>query len=728
LTGELTRQPQAKWNDPPLNRDWRDPDATVRRQVEAASGVIADRFAFCQRMPLATFLTASESLTQSGYRPVRFRPFAGQSSIEVAAVWTRDGRVWQIAHGLSREAISKRFEELENKGFAMEDLAGYRDGTLKFGAIWVAKSPLHEDVRILVGLSEQELAAKYDLLWRWHYFPITLQVANDDAGRPVISQVCRHGSPRYCSKKFGIPRSSLPEMTASGYPLIDASVNPDKTRDVGFSALGQMDLSFTSVAVCSVNEAAHRQECQAVMAQDYRPASISVGRDKSNHPTIVSVWQRPLVVDEMKIRAAKRVSNAAAALLKMDHAEPVWPVLKSSSDPTPRSFLIHRLARYDVSAAFLYRRLVEETDPSIREALILSLGEYQPDNWKPEPEHVQYLKMIYATAADPGVHSAAEWLLRRWNEDAWLVKSQAELAGQSQKRLEVIASALHGANAKPQWYVNGQQQTMVAIPGPLEFEMGLSIADTIYYAQRAIMTAYWTEHDRTHPCRIGRSIAVAAKPVTLEQYRRFDAAHHQTPGFAPSPDCPVVAITWYQAAAYCNWLSKQEGIPADEWCYEMGPNGQVAKRRANYLKKRGYRLPTEAELEVAMRAGTKTARSFGEAEELLPDYSWYLANSFSRTWPVGTKKPNDWGVFDAHGNVICFCDDAYGPFHWKEVKHSIDDVEEAELSIKPDVARIMHGGSFRAEPVSTDSGVRYATLPTESDNLGAGFRPARTLP
>src|SRR5439155_22571080 len=71
----------------------------------------------------------------------------------------------------------------------------------------------------------------------------------------------------------------------------------------------------------------------------------------------------------------------------------------------------------------------------------------------------------------------------------------------------------------------------------------------------------------------------------------------------------------------------------------------------NYLRRGGYRLPTDAEMEYATRAGAATARYYGETEELLPKYAWYLKNAQDRPWPVGMLKPNDFGLFDAHGNA-----------------------------------------------------------------------------
>ena len=60
-------------------------------------------------------------------------------------------------------------------------------------------------------------------------------------------------------------------------------------------------------------------------------------------------------------------------------------------------------------------------------------------------------------------------------------------------------------------------------------------------------------------------------------------------------------MTWYMAATYCNWLSMKEGISGEECCYEI--EGEAAKLRPKYLRLMGYRLPTESEMEYAIRGG-----------------------------------------------------------------------------------------------------------------------------
>ena len=466
--------------------------------------------------------------------------------------------------------------------------------------------------------------------------------------------------------------------------------------------------------------------------------------------------------DEKREKLAKRQANAAVALLRRNQPEKVWPLLKHSSDPRARSYLIDRLSPMGADPQALIKRLHEEPDITIRRALLLSLGEFNEKELPPASRTslLPKLQTIYRTDADPGLHAAAEWLLRTWKQEAWLNQVNEEWAKdkeQRAKRLEGIQQQLKASRAAsapgvpPQWYVNGQGQTMVVIPGPVEFVMGSPPTE-----------AGRESRENQHKKRIGRTFALAAKSVTLAEYQRFDPGYGgETQQWSPTGDCPVLGISWFQATAYCNWLSKQEGLPESEWCYvpvrdealpvlaasslgllgsPLGPMLAVCglypgrtdpeykvgmKLAADYLKRSGYRLPTEAEMEFATRAGSLTSRYFGETEELLPNYAWYNKNGQDRAWPVGSKKPNDFGFFDLHGNVFTWCQERFQPYRKANDNETTEDIEDVlDISLEN---RGLRGGSFAVQASIVRSAFRQGVVPTYRSDGDVGLRPARTL-
>jgi len=318
---------------------------------------------------------------------------------------------------------------------------------------------------------------------------------------------------------------------------------------------------------------------------------------------------------------------------------------------------------------------------------------------------------LYRNDPDSGIHGAAEWALRRWNHQEELKELDAQLMKVKDR-------------GDRRWFMNSQGQTFAVIEGPVEFDMGSPPTEpnrnvTMETPRRLV---------------IPRRFAIAAKEVTVEQWQEFEQTHTQlglpssfVKQQSPDPDGPMIGFTWYIAANYCNWLSEQEGLPKDQWCYlpnEAGAYDEGMTIPADVLLRTGYRLPTEAEWEFTCRSGTVTSRYFGQSIELLGKYAWYQANSKEHAWRCGSLFPNDLGLFDMLGNISEWCQDSENASTQSTNRTYIDVINMPTAVVEKD-HRILRGGGFLYRPAIVRSAIRYGYAPSDRSN-DLGFRPART--
>lgn len=212
----------------------------------------------------------------------------------------------------------------------------------------------------------------------------------------------------------------------------------------------------------------------------------------------------------------------------------------------------------------------------------------------------------------------------------------------------------------------------------------------------------WLDHARRgdfdekplHRVRITHSFRMSAFEVTNAQYEQFDPGHKALRGkhgFSRDDDEAVVFVTWYQAKAFTDWLSKKEGKP--------------------------YRLPTEAEWEYAARAGTTSLYFTGD--HLPAAFHKNVRNStFDQPRDVvpltiGQTPPNAWGLYDMHGNVEEWCQDWYGAY---EAGEAVDPAGRASGDFK-----VTRSGSHGTPLYFLRSANRMGMVPGAA-NWMIGFR------
>jgi formylglycine-generating enzyme required for sulfatase activity len=154
-------------------------------------------------------------------------------------------------------------------------------------------------------------------------------------------------------------------------------------------------------------------------------------------------------------------------------------------------------------------------------------------------------------------------------------------------------------------------------------------------------------------------------------------------------------VNWWEAASFC--------------------------RRLSFLSGQTVQLPTSAQWEYACRAGTTTALNSGKNLTStakcsnMDEVGWYEFNSEETLHAVGLKKPNDWRLYDMHGNVYEWCLDWYEDFPATPVTDPMGPATGTK--------RVFRGGCYYFSGRDCRSGLRYGDYPTD-EYWGSGFRVA----
>lgn len=287
--------------------------------------------------------------------------------------------------------------------------------------------------------------------------------------------------------------------------------------------------------------------------------------------------------------------------------------------PNARSRLVQRVYSFGVPPDPIAQRVLVESDLMTQCGLIQALGEFPSEqvNEDLRGRVITLVKGWFTTANAAALRSNALWFLHSWGESEWV---------HSQLYVEKPE-----APEDRDWYVNSEGHTMIRLP----------------------------QHRADDSYRIDAAMA----EVTLTQLRRSagDDSSERT-WKATTEDCSVGNVSYHDAVAYCNWLSRAEGLGEDQLCYpdRVDNSLEPALLYPDYQQRTGYRLPMAEEWFFMCTGGAITDYSFGSCaapsyllstDRISRGYCPEIQGPDKSSWPVGLGRPNEFGIFDAYLNV-----------------------------------------------------------------------------
>ncbi len=446
-----------------------------------------------------------------------------------------------------------------------------------------------------------------------------------------------------------------------------------------------------------------------------------------------------------RVRYGQRRANAAVTLLRLGEREKVLSVFDMSDDPESLTQFTFRCRDRSVRVEELLNCLRVMSDAPVdrfprhtRYALLLTLGEYSL-NEVPDAQRETLLKQLGAWYRDDpssGVHGAAGWLLRQWGQNDVVTQVDQTAVPYSVDRewftlaikiktkgesASFLAGLVGSANVKMFYY------TFIVFPAG-DYTIG-SVVDE---ADR--------EKDEVrHRVQLTSPFALLDREITMEELIAFST---MSSGFMQQADAQQTdakpqdagfAADWYDSVGFCRWLTQQSGLSERDQSYadpesldkeryprEPNPSANWAPRNWPLeLGRRGFRLPTESEWEVACRAGARTAYGYGSDVTLLDRFGWSLENSGKRAHPPRELRPGSRGLFDLHGNLFEWTHDWKGNFGEADVVDPLGATGGSD--------RVRRGGSWGYDAADCRSAHRHTNEPTIR-SLNSGFRLALSSP
>jgi len=567
----------------------------------------------------------------------------------------------------------------------------------------------------------------------------------------LVSGVFRERDPiksrLYANKAVALLRQAI-AFGYNNYSHIQEDADLDPVRDhesfvelmkagglhLRYAAVWNESTQFESRESHGLSPAEHLHQCRTMQQNGYRLVSISATSVDGNVVT-ASVWHRPLVPKESIEALARRQANAAAAMARLGKREELLPALRITDDPESLTQFVHRCREEGVTTAQLLECLkvadrsrqalgsnARRIEDRVLFGLLLALGEFTLDELPSDQKQatVEQIGGWYRDDPSSAIHGATGWLLRRWGQTN-LVRQVDETVLPYDPEREWFTLVI---DIDPQRFY----QTYVVIP-PGDYEIG----------------SPWDEPDRRdnetlNRVRLTRPVAILDREITCGEFKASGVENIDFDlDYGPTLEHPMVGPSWYDSVQFCRWLTTAAGFSAADQAYldpsELNPAQYPRDAETNLPKNwplnldaRGFRLPTEAEWEIAARGGMRTMYAFGADASLLDRYGWVP--------PTGQRhiskelRPNLLGLFDMHGNPFEWCHD------WLR-SYPLGNIRSDPAGFSTGAFRVFRGGSWgdaancrsarrnsrQPSQVASVIGLRIAFVPVLQDEQAAEVRP-----
>lgn len=684
------------------------PESIVSQLSEFESAIHSAAI-ISHRVPIDRLESTAEVLSEYQYRVAHLVPYRLAGTRQFFVLWTRDGLPSRFEFDLNPDQLRQANRENLSDGFFPDSLAAYHraDDSTAYACVWMEPPEnsglLDADLYVDVHEDRHQQEGWQRLGDQGLWLNRSSTLSRDENGFErftsirwrTASDVDFRDQWNLSPDEFrSLQRYDRNSILLSGRWNSIAKDSPDR----GYNAIWWENLPVHSKSIDYQSRREHLREALQAFESGYRPVQIDVTLvSEDDTPRFHSTWWKKGDDFDERIRRGIRQSNVAFAMFRLGEDSLLRRNIQPGGLEELRGALIAGFAQMSLPTSWLVEQIVnsDASEFALRRSCVMALALCSPEELTEtlRNEVASRLPSLHSQTQDSGLRSSLELLAGKWN-----VQLNAEL-GFSPQEIRTVS---------------GDRLVIVRPSNPVW--VGSPNGEPGRDPQKEPLT----------PMMIDRAYAIATREVTVQQFLKFQPGHSYARDYAASVQCPVINVSWYDAAKYCRWLSEKEGIPESEMCYppvDEIKSGMVLE--PDFIDKIGFRLPTEAEWEYACRGGSLAGRWFGFHPDRLNDHAWTARNSGYRLHDVAQRLPNDFGLFDMLGNAMDFCHTKSANYPSPATNPVVDPGQWC-VEISDSDRMINRGGAVLYQPLDARAAQREFHS-AQSSRVYLTFRIARTV-